>query len=146
MKIVAIDPGPKESSIVLWDGEKIIDASIETNENLVERIPLYSLSDFLVIEKIECFGMPVGIEVFETVFWSGRFCQAWGKDYHLISRREVKLHLCSSLRAKDSNIRQALIDRFGPPGTKKKPGTTYGLKRDLWQAFALAVVFFDQKK
>ena len=55
--------------------------------------------------------------------------------------------LCKNNRAKDKNIRQALIDRFGPGkaaiGTKKAPGPLYGLKSHLWSALAVAVVAAD---
>jgi hypothetical protein len=61
-----------------------------------------------------------------------------------VERREVKLHLCGQARAKDSNIIQALKDRFGDKGTKNKPGLTYGMRKDLWQAFALAVTCMDK--
>jgi hypothetical protein len=47
------------------------------------------------------------------------------------------------MRAKDSNIRQALIDRFGEPGTKKVPGLLYGIKKDEWSALALGVFWHD---
>ena len=41
-----------------------------------------------------------------------------------VKRSAVKLHQCGSNRAKDANVRQALIDKMGPPGTKKAPGPT----------------------
>ena len=68
-----------------------------------------------------------------------------------VFRREVKLYLCGSIRAKDANIIQALIDRFAPgvsnkgKGVKKSPGFFYGFKKDVWQAFALAVTIMDSK-
>ena len=85
--------------------------------------------------------MLVGRTVFDTVFWIGRFYEAFevrGRTVELTYRQAIKVHHCNSVRAKDSNIRQALIDKYGKPGTKKAPGVTYGLKTDLWQAFALA--------
>lgn len=89
--------------------------------------------------------MPVGAEVFETVFWSGRFAQAWGLNFHRIKRHEVKMHLCHNMRAKDGNIRQALIDKLGPQGVKKSPGPTYGISGDCWSALAVAVTFVESK-
>ena len=45
--------------------------------------------------------------------WVGRFRQAHGGEATYISRLTIKLHLTGSPRAKDANIRIALIDRFG---------------------------------
>jgi hypothetical protein len=81
--------------------------------------------------------------VFRTVWWAGRFAQAWaGKTGNLpieVFRKEVKLHLCGTPRAKDANIRQALIDMIGPQGKKADPGPTYGVKSHGWAALAVAV-------
>jgi hypothetical protein len=104
--------------------------------------------DAVAIEQIASYGMPVGAEVFETVFWSGRFAEAAYARMRRVTRiprMEVKMHLCHNSRAKDANIRQALIDRLGAPGTKKAPGTTYGIKADEWAALAVAVTFSDKR-
>jgi len=90
--------------------------------------------------------MPVGADVFDTVFWSGRFVEAWGGDFAMVPRLDVKMHLCHTARAKDGNVRQALIDRFGPVPTQKRPNHHYnGFKvaTHLWAAFALAVTYYD---
>jgi hypothetical protein len=65
-------------------------------------------------------------------------------DIVRVYRQEVKLHHCKTTKAKDSNIRQALIDRFGAPGVKKEPGHTYGLSKDMWSAFAIGVYTLDE--
>ena len=62
----------------------------------------------------------------------------------LVYRRDVKLFLCQSARANDSNIRAALIDKYGPGkaravGTKKAQGPLYALKGDTWSALAVAL-------
>jgi len=62
---------------------------------------------------IASYGMPVGREVFETCLWIGRFIECWCGPYTLVYRREVKSFLCADSRAKDSNVRQAVIDRYG---------------------------------
>lgn len=150
--IVAIDPGTEQSAYIAWHGGRFgvppyVDRlGIVPNAQLVKILRAWydpSGAPMLIIEKVESFGMAVGWETFETVFWSGRFAQAWGAPFDRIGRREIKLHLCGSARAKDANIRQALIDRFGPPGTKKKPGTLYGVKTHLWAALAVAVTAWD---
>jgi len=151
MKIFAIDPGPEQSAWVEWDAESevILGFEIIANERLVRDLSSWHYCEedklMLALEMVACYGMPVGREVFETVFWIGRFAEAWNGKYRRIYRREVKTHICHNSRAKDSNIRQALIDRFGPPGTKKNPGKTYGMKKDLWQALALAVTCAETK-
>lgn len=151
MRILAIDPGPTESAFVIWDGERILDkGKVENYELLhdIEKGEAYiSQASCCIIEKVASYGMAVGESVFQTVFWSGRFCQAWGSRgfFDRITRGEVKMHLCHSMKAKDSNIRAALIDRFGEPGKKASPGITYGLAKDTWAAFGLAVTFYDQE-
>jgi hypothetical protein len=63
----------------------------------------------------------------------------------MLQRRAVKLALCGDSRAKDANIRQALIDRFGGKdaaiGRKAAPGPLYGISRDVWSALAIAVTY-----
>jgi len=101
----------------------------------------------LAIEMIASQGMSVGAEVFETCVWVGRFMQTFGASRTVrVYRNQVKLHLCGQVRAKDGNVRQALIDRYGGPtavGTKKAPGILYGISNDVWQALACAVTFVD---
>lgn len=105
--------------------------------------------DITVIEMVASYGMPVGKEVFDTCVWIGRFTQQAdeiGKEYKYIYRKDEKMNICNSMKAKDSNIRQALIDRFGEVGTKKNPGWFYGFKTDIWQAYAVGVTYLDMQK
>ncbi len=149
MNILAIDPGPIKSAYVLWDGKSITGHGILDNVQLKsEIISGRSGEEYLVIEMIASYGMPAGKSLFETCLWIGRFLEAWENfegEAKLIYRKDVKMHFCNSMRAKDSNIRQALIDRFGKPGTKKSPGKLYGIKKDEWSALALAIYFADMR-
>ena len=152
MKILAIDPGPVQSAWVRWDGCTIHGKGKEPNEQLIDWLRRYTAPNLLAIEQIKSYGMAVSDTVFDTVFWSGRFAEAWSPRKHIrVPRMDVKMHLCGSSRAKDGNIIQALCDRFarGEPnrgkGTKSKPGFFYGFSADIWQAFALAVVVFDRE-
>lgn len=98
---------------------------------------------------IASYGMAVGKEVFETCVWIGRFRQiAESQDIEAkyIYRKDEKMNLCNSMKAKDSNIRQALIDRFGPVGTKRNPGWFYRFKSDIWSAYAVGITYIDMKK
>jgi hypothetical protein len=152
MRVLAIDPGTAKSAFVVFDGRRVLEGDILDNEALLARLkPLYGIDGVtsrMAVEMVESFGMAVGREVFETVWWVGRFCQAWvsAGDFARVTRREVKLHLCGSMRAKDANVRQALIDKLGPPGTKKQPGNTYGVRSHLWSALAVAVTYAEAAK
>jgi hypothetical protein len=103
----------------------------------------------VAIEMIASYGMPVGREVFDTCLWVGRFIETAARAAYkadLVYRRDVKLHLCGQARAKDANIRQALLDKFGgkaAQGTKATPGPLYGVKADVWSALAVAVTFSE---
>jgi len=142
MTVFAIDPGTTESAYVQWDSvqRKILLMNIRPNTELLSFMSwrLRPKTDVIAIEMVASYGMPVGKEVFETVLWIGRFYERSEKEPLLVYRRDVKLHHCGNARAKDANIRQALIDKYGAPGTKREPGLTYGLKSHLWSAFALA--------
>lgn len=141
MKILAIDPGTTESAFVVWDGT-LIDSGFVPNSVVREffrgRLSFLQ-AERLAIEMIACYGMAVGKETFETCLWVGRFIEcAQPKPVQMVYRQQVKLHLCNSARAKDPNVRQALIDKHGAPGTKKTPGKTYGISGHLWAALAVA--------
>lgn len=169
MRVFAIDPGTTESAWVQLrldyrgDGaDPILERfGYVANDELLVRLMQVSSDyvhpcdyiDALVIEKVESYGMAVGAEVFETVFWSGRFAQVWPRNVVRIGRGPVKMHLCHSMRAKDGNIRQALIDRFtggagekAAKGTKKNPGPLYGVSGDVWAALAVGVTYLDQQQ
>jgi len=100
----------------------------------------------LVIEQMASFGMAVGAEVFETVYWSGIFAEAYGLDQtYRLKRLDVKMALCHDSRAKDANIRAAILDLYGGKaaamGHKKAPGPLYGISGDLWSALAVALAW-----
>ena len=158
MNILAIDPGTIESAIVQWDVGRVIHSEIVPNNQILAALMLVPPENCsLCIEMVASYGMPVGREVFETCVWIGEFKRQWKittrRDARLIYRRDVKLHHCASAKAKDANIRQALIDKYGKPWTwnvldpnkpatgknrMKVEGVTFGLHDDLWAAFALA--------
>ena len=153
MIVLGLDPGTTESAIVGWDGAHITEASIIPNDYMCLHLENNARGDVLVIEQVACMGKAaVGDTIHETSRWAGRFEQVWRTSQMLaedtsrfkrIKRYAVKMHICGSMGANDAKIRAALIDRFGPPGNKKAKGITYGLKHDLWQAFALAVTAWD---
>lgn len=142
--IYAIDPGNEKSAIIVYRDGNIIQKEILPNLEILGILPRDYCSDgILIIEMVACYGMPVGKTIFETCVWIGRFIEAFYNDYLLVYRKDIKLHLCNSVRAKDTNIRQALIDKYGPPGTKKNPGKTYGISNDLWSALAILTYYIE---
>lgn len=148
--VIGLDPGPEKSAVVVWDGSAVYQSMIYHlgNESILDWLKGPNRTWPLVIEKVASFGMPVGAEVFETVYWSGRFAEAYGaKNVHRLTRIQIKNHLCHSSRAKDGNIRQAIIDRCGGKdnalGRKASPGVLYGVSGDGWSALAVAMTFWD---
>src|SRR3954468_5147174 len=131
--ILAIDPGTTQSGWCVYgtSDKAVIDSGVMANDELLNCMNMKAIiNDGLAIEMVASYGMPVGREVFETVRWIGRFQQAWHdpEAVRLVYRRDVKLHLCGSMKAKDPNVWQALIDKLGPVGTKAEPGPLYGVK------------------
>lgn len=142
MRIIAIDPGPVESAWVVHDRVPVI---VDKCENAALVTHLEScFYDLCIIEKVESMGMAVGKETFETVYWSGIFAHAFGiQRVRRVTRREVKLHMCGSMLAKDANIRAALGDRFGGESAYKKGGALYKMNNDERSALAVALTWLD---
>lgn len=142
--IIAIDPGTTQSAFVLYDNGAVEDKGIKDNDVLLQSIRVSIGIEKLYIEMVASYGMPVGKSVFETCVWIGRFIEAWGGKYELIYRKDVKMHLCGQTKAKDSNIRQAIMDLYGSErsiaiGTKKAQGPLYGVSKDIWAALGVAI-------
>lgn len=147
MIILAVDPGTIESAFVVLETEDyaILDKGKVANAELIDLVKT-GYFDMLAIEGFQSFGMPVGKEVFETAYYIGRLMQIaedMGSKVRMVYRSEVKMHHCHTMKAKDTNIRQALIDRFGEPGKKATPGKLYGVSKDVWSALAIAVYVAD---
>ena len=158
--ILAIDPGNIESGVVIVDSKtlKPIFAEKMDNDELIQCIydkcEPFNIYNDVAIEMIASYGMPVGVEVFETCVWIGRFKEAIynvypGVSIDYIYRKDEKMNLCQSMKANDATIKQALVDRFTPgqknygKGTKKNPGWFYGFKSDIWASYAVAVTYHD---
>ena len=151
MNVLAIDPGNVYSAYAIIDTDynllakgKVKNRVLETK---IKRSP--NRFDVVVIEMIASYGMAVGETVFETCVEIGRLMvlsELQSKPVERIKRIEVKMNLCHQTRAKDSNIIQALKDRFGEVGRKNSPGYFYGVSKDMWQAIALGVTYIDRLK
>lgn len=138
--VLAIDPGPEKSAFIVWDGSSVTQKGFEYNPIIIHMLKndMFEHHDIVAFEMIACMGMAVGKETFETCVWIGRFVERYRRIAYRVYRKDVKMHLCGSMRAKDSNIRQALIDKHGATGTKKSPGKLFGVSGHLWAALAVA--------
>ena len=141
--LIYIDPGTTHSGWVLMRGPVLWNSGVCENGEILDMLrgtPLASVA----IEMIASYGMAVGKEVFETCVWIGRMVQVAGPErVRLVYRQEVKMHLCNSPRAKDANIRAAIIDLYGGKaeaiGTVKRQGPLYGVKSHAWAALGVAI-------
>jgi hypothetical protein len=152
MLILGIDPGPKHSGVVLFDADafKVEKAYCEPNEDILCDLRQWQ-GVTLAIETMAAMGMAVAQDTFTTQLWAGRFVEAVdcrGGSVRDLKRQDVKLHLCGLARAKDPNVRRAVMDKFEATGggeeprkgTKSQPGPLYGVSgNDVWSALAIAV-------
>lgn len=146
--IIGLDPGNTQSAWVLLENGAPVDHGKALNDDVLAAVRSgFDPQHLLAVEMIASYGMAVGREVFETCLWIGRFVEAWnarGGRHQLVYRMDVKRFHCNTTRANDSNIRAALIDRYGPGrdvavGTKRSQGPLYGIKADEWSALAVAL-------
>lgn len=156
--ILAIDPGTTESAYVFYREGAILSFEKLPNKAVLAVIEAAG-AGAMAIEMPACYGMAVGKSVFETCRWVGVFQSRFGlNNTHLVYRKSqnkeegidsVAMHLCHNNRAKDSNVRQAILDRYPETGggktpqigTKAKPGPLYGVSGDVWSALAVAITF-----
>jgi hypothetical protein len=160
-RILAIDPG---SVLSAW---MVIDQGLPFRDHAGDafgKIPNPELQGMLracrgrvagasvvVIEWTAPRGMPASAELFETMWWAGRFAEAcYPLEADRLARASIKRHLCGTTASNDTNVRAALIDRFGGAGgkdaaigLKAAPGPLYGVKADIWAALAVAVSWLD---
>lgn len=156
MKTLSIDPGTDKSGVVLTIDGKVDSHGLYSNEDILEMLQ-GTWIDLVLIEDFVSYGMPIGKTSIETIKFIGRInqvCDDIRTPYEMITRREVKHHLCNSVKAKDANVRQAILDRFDASGggktpqigTKKAPGPLYGVSGHAWSALALYVYWSEKNK
>lgn len=153
-RLLAVDPGTERSAWLVLRAGLPQKFGMDPNEDVAAMLRTaadHLLLDAVVIEQVESYGMPVGREVFDTVWWAGRFTEAARPvPVVMLPRRTVKLHLTGSPRANDGNVRMALLDRFGGRtsaiGRKAAPGPLYGIANDVWSALAIAITHDDLRR
>ena len=150
--LACVDPGTTHSGFVVFNGIDVLFADSHVdNEALLHMLASKGTYDHMAIEMVASYGMAVGKSVFETVFWIGRFVQAFGGSKATrVYRKDVKLWLCGTPRAKDANVRRAVLDMFPQTGggaepakgIKSKPGPLYGVKSHAISALAVGLYWF----
>lgn len=148
MRIFAIDPGTAQSAYVIFKNGLIQEKGIYPNPDIPVIIETAAAIDLVAIEFIQCYGMAVGREVYETVWWAGRFGErasvCYGKDkVKRFARPTIKSFLTGIPRAKDPDVRRALMTRYG--GTKKGE-PLHGVANDMWAALAVAAYVYESSK
>lgn len=143
MRYIGIDPGSTESGVVVWLNGKVGMSAVMPNEELRQRLAGNARIAMPSTLAIEMFSVAstCGIEVFESCRWVGVFQATWGDrhPHRLVVRKEIYHELLGGSVGKDTLVRQALIARIGPIGTKTKPGPLFGVVSHEWQALAVAV-------
>ena len=149
MTILAIDPGNIQSAYVLMsDDYRPLQFGKVVNEDLLAMLtdPRCNCPKFdrVAIEMISSYGMKVGMEIFDTCRWIGRYEQAARVPAIRIFRKDVKKAICGGVRGNDSTVMAALQDRFGGKGTKNNKGWFYGFHDDIWAAYAVGCTYLDK--
>lgn len=164
--ILAIDPGYEHSAYVWLDMRRgfpprLFGVDDTDNERLARQLSGFAelpttgegchRPEILVVEQVQSYSNYIGRETLDTWFWAGRFVQAWGGRWAPLCRPTIKALLCGSAKAKDCDVRAALIDLYGPTkreavGLKASPGPLYGLKSHLWSALAVGVAYLMQQR
>lgn len=157
MKIFAVDPGTEKSGYVLFETEtkKVLESGVVDNSFLLD-CNTWGNCDIICVEMIKSYGMPVGDTTFTTIIWIGRYLQIAyqkGIPYKLLYKKiDINPTLCFSNKAKDSNIRQSVLDLFEPSGggktpqigTKSEPGPLFGVSSHAISALAVALTYSIQ--
>lgn len=160
--VTGIDPGPRRSAWVTIDGKDVVAHGYDECEKLAAEIKGGKFHGHTIgCEMVASYGMAVGEDTFETVYWIGYFdaCSRDGgsKGFYKIYRKRdrefpsILMHLCKSNRAKDQNVRQAILDMYEPTGggkvpqvgTSKQRGPLYGITTHNWSALAVAITCRD---
>jgi hypothetical protein len=146
--ILAIDAGSTESAFLVLTGESIGRfGKLPNEEFLLVLAQILPEVDVVACEFPWPRGQATSYEEFLMVEWVGRFRQVIdeaGVKFEKIFRVREKVCVCGSPTAKDANIRTALLDIFGPQGSKKNPGPTFGISADVWSALAVAYTFREE--
>lgn len=158
MKIIAIDPGPKESGVCVlsWPANELPSVDWKRqlpNDHAIDLIRERKLP--VAIEDIQSYAERVGSDVFMTVKMIGRVievCRFGGYPLTQIKRPTVKAVLTGRSVGGDPAVRRAVISRFADwygltekevKGVKAHPGPLYNVSNHIWSAIAVGIAYFE---
>lgn len=146
--VIGIDPGPTETAFCACAGYEVQWSDKVSTESMIDYINALPHKSTIVIESIQCYGMAVGKETFETCYNIGRYMQEakrMGHTVHLYPRPEYMRSILGAKAPKgkaDSMLWQALKLRFG--GDRKgEPLNMLKGTTDKRSAYAVAVYHLD---
>ena len=149
--ILAVDPGNLESGYCVFNelDETFTDFGKVGNEKICDIIDKYRpICQHFVLENMANFGgSSPGRDVLDTCIWIGIFSERWGRaKTEFVFRKTVVTHHTNNPKGGDSDIRRALIERYGDPtrGKKKQKGNKMqDVVKDVLSALAIAVYVSD---
>lgn len=144
--VIGIDPGTTQSAYVAWDGHFIQDVGTLANPKVAKYLRSIDKQACVCIENIEPYGMNVGREVLETMFWIGRFFQiardtVGPQQVSRLPRRAAKKHLRLGPGTGDKDVRAALIRTLD-----RNPIEWHNLKSHQFAALAIAVTWWHTER
>ena len=161
-----IDPGPSHCGVAYIRNGKPHGTIIPTSQLTDPYLPFpvneingefYSPEKVRVgIEMPEGMGQIAGRDTLETAFVAGQIYICLSQIARVVrfGRKSIKSYVGVSHRknpdgtkakTSDSQVRRAMIERWGEVGTKKNPGPTYGIHKDAWAALAVATCVYDKE-
>lgn len=139
MIVLGVDPGPVQSGVARFNGERVLFAGVLPNDDVL-KIIADDNSDVLAIEFFKATGQRLADESLDTVRWEERFRLASGdpEAVMLVPRLEVKRALGLTQRDGDKQVNAKLAQLIGPKGTKANPGPCHGVSSHAWAALGVA--------
>lgn len=149
MIVLAVDPGPTTSGVVVYDGARVLYAAKDDTIADVYAIigSFAGCLQLVACERVQSYGI-AGASLLRTAEVYGgirRTAEVAGLPFAGIYRRDVCNALHVKGKGRDQQVRQRMIEMHGgskaeATGTKRAPGPLYGVTSHAWQALGLAVV------
>lgn len=133
--IIAFDPGNEQTGwvVVLADNSKLLYKNKENNSECLTKLSIFlNKEKFNIvkvgIEYVSSYGMATNQTVLDTATFSGILACIFKINNipcEFIFRKSIKMFLCGSVRAKDSEVNCRVREYVGEDNTQKKPNIWY---------------------